>query len=272
MKTSLSKGICEAGAPATNDSSHQAVSLNTTRTCKSMGTCKFTHCFHGDYSVNNLDILSIMSEISTTIKFEKEGTWSVNVTTDAFTPTDATASGNRDVFISASVGACEAGCKLAYKLGDTISVCISTADSDVQLSLQSVIANPGGQKLVDNTGNANFITQVKMEGPNKITLETLMIATYYDNHDNNAGYVTISGDAVITYTGRQLLNGCHLQELEVKPFTLKVPLVSGQNTLGVAKPAEVDTSGSIFSAYSFCVLVAAAAGVIVSSHYALSDV
>lgn len=262
MNTSLSEGMCEAGSPATNVASSQKVSLDPSLTCKNSGTCNFTHCFQGDYSFNSLDVLSNMTEIFTVVTFDKEGAWSVNVTTGAFIPSEVTASDNRDVVISAAVGACDTRRKLAFELGDAASVCISTPDSDVQLSLKSVFANPGSQELVDADGNANFVTKVTMESPNKITLETLMITTYYDSQGGNAGNVTISGDALITYTGRRLLNGRYLQDLEVKPFTLDIPLVSGDNTPKVVQSHEIATSGSIAFAYSFGVVAAAATGVV----------
>ncbi|KAL7519349.1 hypothetical protein ACHAWX_004121 [Stephanocyclus meneghinianus] len=229
MNTSLSEGMCEAGSPATNVASSQKVSLDPSLTCKNSGTCNFTHCFQGDYSFNSLDVLSNMTEIFTVVTFDKEGAWSVNVTTGAFIPSEVTASDNRDVVI---------------------------------LQLLSVFANPGSQELVDADGNANFVTKVTMESPNKITLETLMITTYYDSQGGNAGNVTISGDALITYTGRRLLNGRYLQDLEVKPFTLDIPLVSGDNTPKVVQSHEIATSGSIAFAYSFGVVAAAATGVV----------
>ncbi|KAL7481737.1 hypothetical protein ACHAW6_007410 [Cyclotella cf. meneghiniana] len=274
LKTSLTEGACSAGSPATSDGSEKSTSLNANQECKNSGVCNFVHCFRADYVIYGISVLAEMTEVETFVQYEKDGTFSVAVQIAEFVGTGATVEAAVSPNITATLGACSSttDTSSAIEIGEILAICVSIADVDIAagLNLISVTASPGVQTLVNAAGQPNFVTSMKNEGSNAVTLETLMIPVYYDSQGGNAGSITISGTALISYYdagSRRLLwstrSGTKTAEKEEATFSLQVVLAMRNESPDVAEESGemMDSSGVAVDA----IITFAAVGLLIAA-------
>lgn len=245
LKTNLNEGTCSAGSPANMDGSNRTAVLDGDLTCKNSGVCTWTHCFRADYWYGGTNILADMYEAISTVTYNKDGTFTATVQTAPFSATDATASAVRSPTVSVRLGPCNVmrmNRDLQVEIGSTLEICVYSDDNDVALALRDVSANPGSQVLIDVDGKPNFVTEVTNEGTSAVTLATLMIPVYYDSQGGQAGSVTITGTADITYMSRRHLSRELMldDKVESAPFELEILLTLSQNNPLVAQKSRDD--------------------------------
>lgn len=84
----------------------KSVDLVSDQTCKNEGVCIFKHCFCADYFVGGISVLANITEIDSTIRYEKNGSFSVEIPTAAFVPGSANVDSSVAITVSARLGEC----------------------------------------------------------------------------------------------------------------------------------------------------------------------
>ncbi|KAL7481896.1 hypothetical protein ACHAW6_007577 [Cyclotella cf. meneghiniana] len=259
FKTSLIQGNCTAGSPPTQESPHSSIAFDVNVDCKNSGTCTRTHCFRADFVVEGVSVLASMFEVVSTITFEKDGTFSVEVDTSDFTASSEQTNTTVAATVTATLGDCGStpNSGEALEIGDTAVICISSPDN-VKLSLKSVTAKPGDQVLVNDNGEPNFLTTFNGNAQS-VTLRTLMIPAYFDSQGGSAGSITIEGTAEISYSARHLVSSRYLGEVEEALFGLEVPLIHHFDDQKVVQVNAEGNFGNIVGLGSMIPLVGAGA-------------
>lgn len=202
-----------------------SIALDVNTVCKNSGTCVQTHCFRADFVVGGVSVLAAMSQIVSTIKYDKDGSFSVTVETSNFTADSQDANATADANVTATFGECGSASNMGevLQIGDVAVLCIYSR-ANVWLSLRSVSANPGDQVLVNDMGEPNFVTSFN-DNATSVTLRTLVIPAYFDAQGGSSGSIVIKGTAKIFYSARRLVSDRFLHEEVVEaPFGLQVPL------------------------------------------------
>jgi len=215
------QGSCEVWTEASTEQSSATSAIQVTAECKNGGSCTSEHCIRIDIKAQGVSLLAAMFKVDSTVLYDRDGAFSAQVQTGAFTSTDKTVSAAVSRTLSATLGKCGSSeVPTPLNIGDVAYMCISSQD-DVKINLTNVVANPGEQALVTD-GMANFVTSFENEA-NPVTLSTLMIPIFYDLQGGNAGRVTINGTASIIYS-RRLESGRVLEDDEEGKFLIELPL------------------------------------------------
>ena len=188
-------------------------------------------------------VLAYMMTVETTITFDQEGDFTVDVTTTKFTAADAAASADRKVLVHAVIGECPTDETTSTDLkkkvqvgtiaiGDVLAFCIFSdysVDTDVAISkiknvaikdksdAENVLTSP-----VAGDGTPNFVTTIGTYGA-AVDIKTLMIPKIYDSNNDANGKFTITGTAEYLYN-RRLSSGERRLQTESAPFSLEVEL------------------------------------------------
>ena len=201
--------------------------------------------------------------------FAMDGTFTVTTTTDSFDPELGEAMAERSVGVKVSQGACgDTLCELGsvnacpdVEVNTVLDLCIEPTDSDVKITgLNTVIATANSiQTLIDGSGVENFVTEVSDLNTKAVTLSTLLVPSYYDEHEGESGDITLSGLAGISYT-RRLLRTRDLLEDPEGPilFRAKISTKTKESTPMIAHAQEKEASdGRRMLALGISILAAA---------------
>lgn len=267
LKTNLSFGPCSAGNQSSVDGPSKTITLDTTTACKNLGYCKFVHCFRADWVYNNIAVIASMYEVDTNITFDRSGSWDATVSTDSWTASSNDVSVFNNETVQARLGLCSAISTPTrpYIIGEVVNVCVYSTNSNIELTLKNVTATPGSQTLVDNQGQPNFVTSLYYRNSSQVDLETLLIPVYYDEQSStgNTGFITITGTADITYSGRRLNEKeRELLDSAQTPFTLEIPFGNREAPEILAASQEGEVNAAYIAGMATVAWMLAAVGVL----------
>ena len=221
LETHLIANGCSEGVLASIVGPNKTVTVNTNQTCRNDGASMLKHW---TMSVFLLTWLNLIPWLHT--KEMDHSLWKFKLQNLCW----ILPSSFKCCWISVSLGECGMDSDTApFDIGYSAAVCISVDDNTVTLKLISVEANPGNQHLVNFNGVPNLITEVLNEGTNQMTLKSIMVPTYYNTQDGNAGFITMSGTTLINYTYCRLSYGRALGDSKESPFTFEIPLNQRMN-------------------------------------------
>ncbi len=242
---------------------------------KNNGFATLKYCLRADLYDDSDSSFSIGAKkvnLELNITYQTESDFAVtNIQTSEFVSSVTTATATRSVGIKVFKDSCESGCEIvdgdasgcfadANKavIGEVLKLCLDAEDADVDLTgIESAKVDAGNfssaivQFLEDGSvGIDNFVTTTSVVN-GQVTLETLLVPSYYDALDGGAdGSLLVTGTVLLSYiplSGRRL--GRELQDRilfqDDKTFFISIPLENPSEVPEIARDGDGNNDASI---------------------------
>ncbi len=257
---------------------------------KNDGATTLQYCLRADLYDDSDSTFSVGAKkvnLQVDITYETESDFSItNIQTSEFVASFDSASATRSVGIKVFKDSCDSGCEIVdgdasgcfagenkAAVGDILALCLDAVDADVDLTgieSATVDAADYSSAIVQSNGDGsagtdNFVTTTSVAN-GQVTLETLLLPSYYDAMDGGAdGSLEVSGTVLLSYVdssgrrrlGRELQDGNQVQD-EI-PFSINIPLENPNNNPKVAEIGSRNSSSGFSVVTATMAMMAAGA-------------
>ncbi len=253
---------------------------------KTSGMVLLNYCLRADLYDDDNPSFSVGARkvnLQLQITYENESDFSItSIKTSDLVASDAIASATRSVRIRVFKDSCILGCEIVdedlngcftdetekAKIGENLLLCLKAEDTDVELTgieSASVMAGDAYTSVIvtyeadGSPGTDNFVTTTLVAN-GEVTLNTLLIPSYYDALDSDAnGSLKVTGTVLVEYIElnarrlglfgherrHQIQNGNRDQENTKSPFSINIPLQNPNDVPKIAQQGSESSSAGV---------------------------